>query len=478
MWISPVWAGGGGVRELLVVSFPMVLSQVSAVLNMFFDRWFLSKYDIEYHMSAAQTGGVVWWLIQMLPMGIVSYLGAFVAQYHGARRDDRIGACVWQATWLAIAGGLASLALVPFMGWFFASIHGDAKLVALETAYCRILSVGAVPLLMNCALSFFFAGRGKTWWVMGVSFLTTIANIALNRWWIFDPPAWLPFVEPGLSGAAWATATSLALGTVVYALLVFTEANERLFRVRSSWRLDWPLMKRMVRYGFPQSVHFMVDVGAFTYFLLILGRVDHVALTASTVAFSINHFLFVPLIGISQAVGVVVGKHIGAGRPDRGEASVCSAFILTMGIVVVSAALYLGFPDAFIDLFVHEDQRAALVGAVRDMARVFLAFVAIYSFFDGMSLIYAGALKGAGDTKFVMKLSLVASTLCMIAPCSVAAWQGWPAWTLWLSASSFIATVGVASMLRYRAGHWMAMKVIEHDLVAEVEAEEPHPVQA
>ncbi len=473
LWVRPTWGGAGGVRELTVVALPMIFSQLSVVVNMFFDRWFLSLYDLEYHMAAAQTGGISWWLMQQLPMGIVAYLGTFVAQYNGAGRDDRVGACLWQGIYLSLAGGILNLLMMPAIGPAFAFMHPDAVLAGLETEYVRILSVGSFFLLLNFAFSFYFAGRGNTWLPMVVNFLVAGINIVLNKWFIFTPPEWLPFVSPGLPGAAWATVASLAAGSFLFAASTFTPSQERRFRVLSAWRVDPPLLTRMIRYGFPQSIHFMVDVAAFSTFLLLVGRVGPVELAATTVAFTISHFNFVPMVGMSHAVGILVGRHIGAGRPGTAEASAFAAEFVTMAVCVLFAAGYLLFPDFLIGLFMQGDHDAAVMGEIHALARVFMWFIAYYAIFDAISLIYSSALKGAGDTRFVMLLSTFAATFGFIGPCLLVLRFGGHAALMWAAAGSFVTIFAVGSIWRYRGGKWKTMKVIEPDLVAEVEAEEP-----
>src|SRR5690606_41982247 len=80
MWMPLRWMGGGGVRELLIVSLPMMLSNVSVTLNLFFDRWFLSRYDLEVHMPASLTAGEFWWPLIQIPNGIGAYIATFVPQ--------------------------------------------------------------------------------------------------------------------------------------------------------------------------------------------------------------------------------------------------------------------------------------------------------------------------------------------------------------------------------------------------------------
>jgi MATE family multidrug resistance protein len=101
---------------------------------------------------------------------------------------------------------------------------------------------------------------------------------------------------------------------------------------------------------------------------------------------------------------------------------------------------------------------------LRDTTIILLRFVAAYSLFDAMCVVFSGALKGAGDTRFILIVSLVLTPMPV-----VAAWIGvhffglglmwcWTAVTLWVCIS------GVIYCARFLHGRWRHMRVIEPEL--------------
>ena len=99
---------------------------------------------------------------------------------------------------------------------------------------------------------------------------------------------------------------------------------------------------------------------------------------------------------------------------------------------------------------------------IKAMGVVLLRYVALYSLIDGVSIVYFGALKGAGDTRFVMLTMLAASVGVLILP----------TWTLvatgtggihgpWLCLTAYIAALAGSFALRFRSGHWRRIRVIE-----------------
>ena len=97
-----------------------------------------------------------------------------------------------------------------------------------------------------------------------------------------------------------------------------------------------------------------------------------------------------------------------------------------------------------------------------DLGVVLMRFVAVFCFFDALNLIFSGAIKGAGDTRFIMWTIAALSLGVMIVPVYVAVEViGAGIYTAWTLATLYISALGLAFMLRYRQGKWKGMRVIE-----------------
>jgi MATE family multidrug resistance protein len=462
LWTRPTWRGEAGMRHLLVLGFPLILSALSGALNLFFDRQMLALYNRDLHMAAALSSGVFWWWSQQLFMGIVAYSATFVSQYHGAKRPERIGASLWQGLYLAIAGGVLYLLTIPLWQPLFSWMRPTQAQATLEATYCQVLSVGSLFLLANAALSGFFSGRGRTKLVMAVNFLIAGVNIVLNLWFIFNPPRWLPFVEPGLVGAGWATILSFALGTAVFASVAFNKRNDAEFGTRRQWRLDPGLLRRLVRFGFPQSVQYTLDMTAITIFIQAVSHIDRDALTALTMSFSVEMLAFIPMFGFSQSVSILVGQFMGARRGDLAERATCAGWVVSLTYMATIALTFVLFPEAYLSLFLREGETIEQLGRVGDLSRIFLACVAIYALADAVGLVFSGVLKGAGDTRFILWVSGLNGLFLMIIPSLLAVAFQWPVFVVWCFFMAFIFTFAVCFTLRYRSGKWKSIQVIEH----------------
>ena len=93
---------------------------------------------------------------------------------------------------------------------------------------------------------------------------------------------------------------------------------------------------------------------------------------------------------------------------------------------------------------------------------ILLRFVAIYSLFDTLNIIFCSAIKGAGDTRYVMLVTTLLSVFILILPTYLAVEVfGYGLMVSWVLATVYFALLGLAFYIRFRGGKWKEMRVIE-----------------
>jgi MATE family multidrug resistance protein len=455
------WRAEGGYRQVLVIATPLILSTGVWSVQHFVDRMFLSWYSPEA-IAATMPAGMVSFTVMSFFLGTASYVSTFVAQYFGAQRFDRIGPALWQGVYVALLGGVAQLCLIPFADAIFSFMGHDPLVQRYEVEYFQILCLGGFPFVASSALSGFYSGRGKPWAVMWVNTCTTIINLVLDYALIFG--AW-GFPELGIKGAAIATVLAGTFSFCVYLALISRKAYNEKYHTLKGWQPERELFMRLLRFGLPSGLQFFLDMLGFTVFILLVGRLGTNALAATNIAFNINTLAFMPMIGCGIAVSVLVGQYLGANKPDLAQKSAYSGFHMTVLYMATIAAAYVLVPDIFVAPF-------AAKAHPEDMAEIYhlsmflLRFVAIYSIFDTMNIIFASAIKGAGDTRFVMFMILILSALILVLPAYVAiVVLGYKLMVAWTIGTFYIAILGWVFYLRFRGGKWKSMRVIEQPVV-------------
>jgi MATE family multidrug resistance protein len=455
------WGAEGGYRQVLVIATPLILSNGAWSVQHFVDRMFLSWYSPEA-IAAAMPAGMMSFAVMSFFLGTATYVSTFCAQYFGAKQFDRIGPALWQGVYISLLGGLVLLCLIPFAETIFGFVGHDPLVQRYEVPYFQILCLGGAPFVGSAALSGFFSGRGKPWPAMWVNTCATIVNLVLDYALIFG--AW-GFPELGIKGAAIATVCSGTFSFCVYLALISRKAYNEKYHTLKGWRPERELFRRLLSFGSPSGVQFFLEMVGFTVFILLVGRLGTNALAATNIAFNINTLAFMPMIGCGIAVSVLVGQYLGGNKADLAQRSAYSGFHMTFLYMVTIAAAYVLVPDIFVAPFAAQadpERMAEIYG----LAIILLRFVAIYSIFDTMNIIFASAIKGAGDTRFVMFMILILSALVLVLPAYVAiVILGYGLTIAWGIGAAYVIVLGFVFYLRFRGGRWKSMRVIEQPVV-------------
>jgi len=451
------WNSTGGYREVLVVAIPLILSTATWSVQHFVDRMFLAWYSAEA-IAAAMPAGMLNFTLISIFMGTAGYVSTFVAQYYGAGRHHRIGPALWQGIYISAFGGLVLLAVIPLAGPAFALIGHSPLIQQHEVVYFQILCLGGGTYIGSFALSGFFSGRGQTWPVMWVNAATTAVNLVLDYALIFG--RW-GFPELGIRGAAIATVVAGAFSLLVFFALLLSGGKDKIYHTRRGWRLEKDLFIRLLRYGFPSGTQFFLEIAGFTGFVLVVGRLGTASLAATNIAFNINTLAFMPMIGCGIAISVLVGQYLGAEKPEVAQTSVYSGFHLTFAYMASIAAAYVLLLDLFVAPFAAQADPQEFA-EIYGYAVVLLRFVAVYCVFDTMNIIFCSAIKGAGDTRYVMIMTTILSVFVLIVPVYlVLEVFGFSLLAAWVFATVYIMSLGLTFYMRFLGGKWKSMRVIE-----------------
>jgi MATE family, multidrug efflux pump len=454
----------GSLGELVKVAWPLVLSSGSLSLMSVVDRVMLTGYSPDA-LAAVTPASMLHWTVACVPMGTILYANTFIAQFDGAGQKNRIATTLWQAIWLAIVcGGLLAL-FIPYSHAAL-SLTGHAPAVVLaESRYFNMLCGGAVPLLVSTALSCFFSGRRRTRTVLWVNLFGVLVNLVLDYLLIFGH---MGFPEMGIRGAALATVIARTCEIPIYLVLILRHFRKSAVSFWTAWRPDRAMLEKYLRYGFPSGLHFFADIFAFTCFLLIVGNFSRDALATTNLAFSVNSVIFVPLLGFGTAVQTVVGHHMGAGLIKEVRQTTWNAVRLSVFWTGVAGVLLVLFPETVLKPFYffasERPGAAAFLNERMSEVTILLRFVALYSVFDALTVVFSSALRGAGDTVFPMIVILLSGWIVMVIPAFLLMKSSFGSINLlWATCAAHIAISGTSMLLRFLNGRWQTIRLVESE---------------
>ena len=454
-------AAPGSFRELLRVSVPLMLSAGTLSVMNAADRAMLTGWSANA-IAAVTPAAMMHWTAVCIPLGTILYANTFIAQFDGAGQPKNMMASLWQALWLAVVCGLLLMLCPLLSGPALLMTDQPAGVIAEEKIYFDTLCMGCPLLMLSTALSCFYSGRRRTTVVLAVNLVSVLINFGLDYLFIFGRGG---FAAMGIRGAALATLAARFWELMAYLLLISRKHSRDHFPLLSTWRPDSRLLRKYLRFGLPSGLHYFVDNVGFTAFLLILGSLSRDALAASNLAFSINGLIFIPLMGFGTAVQTLVGHHIGTGLRNHAIRTTWKAVVLAGVWSGLTAVMLYAFPELCLQpffVFAESGPAAGSVAAILPVTAMLLQFVAVYSVFDALAVVFAASLRGAGDTLFPMVLTMVSSWCVMTLP----AWLivrsgGATVHHLWLTATAHILLMGTLMCVRFVSGRWKDFCIVD-----------------
>ena len=385
-------------RPMLLLAYPVVLSQVGHILVGFIDSVLVGRLGT-VPLAAVSLGVNSVNVIMILGIGLSMGSVPLVAAADGRRDAADLGQLLVSSVWLSALAGLALAGLgqlVPSLLHFL----GQAPAVeALAAPWVRVISWSFLPLMLFQGFREFAEGLGLTRQAMWLSIGANVVNAALCYALIFGhwgAPAM------GMMGAAWATLAArwlMALLMGAYVLLAPRLAGVRAAVLR--WRPDGPTLLRLLDLGAPIGVQMAFEVGAFAMAAIMIGWLGAVPLAAHQVAINLASMTYMAASGIAAAATIRVGRLLGAGSRTEARLAGATAYVLGLAFMGSMGLLFIAFRHQAPLLYSQDP-------AVVAQAAVLLLVAALFQVSDGLQVVGLGALRGLGDVKVPSVVALLA----------------------------------------------------------------------
>ena len=445
-------------KAVLTMSLPIIVAMASSTIMHFVDAWMVSRVGTEEIAAVGPAGSWVFILIAFL-IGVLSCTSTFVGQSFGAGNYRDCARYAWQGVYIALVLGGAATLLWPVAPAMFAAIGHGARVQEREVIYFQIRLFSISGMAMSVALGSFFQAISRPRIPMVVVIFANVVNTVLDYILIFGK---LGFEPMGIGGAAIATVIASSLQGVTMLLVFLAPPFNRRF---SSWQMarwDWHRIGRLFNVGWAAGVNFALDVASWSVFTnFLVGRLGDIPLAASNIAGQIMHLSFMPAVGLSIAVTALVGQCIGRKEIIAAKQRTYVALKLAMTYMFAMGMLFLLFRRQFISFFRNDPEVVAIGSGI-------LIVAAVFQIFDAISIVSGGALKGAGDTRWMAIFSVSYAWLVFLPTSYILAFRlHLGALGAWIGAAAYIFCLGVTLLLRFRSEKWRKIDIFgEADVVA------------
>lgn len=433
--------------ELARIALPMVVSQGTFAVMIFTDRYFMSQID-SVHMAAALGGGVAAFFSFCFFTGLLSYANALTAQYLGAGELGKCSKVVTQGIVITVMCSPALVLITYLVSGIFENVGHDSAQVELEKTYYTILMLGVIVTLTKTCLSSYFAGIGRTRVVMICDVCGLVLNVPLCYVMVFGK---LGLPELGIVGAGISTIIASFFACLLFFLFYFEREHRVKFFVMNSFHIDWGVLRRFWRLGFPSGLELFLNVAAFNLFLLMFQGYGVVEGASAAIVFNWDLLSFVPMIGLNIGVISLIGRFVGANDMARTDEVMSAAFFLGIFYSAILAILYISFRFPLVEVFSPPEGDFS---EIRSLSAFMMIGLSSYVMADAIIIISGGVLRGAGDTRWLMYTSVGLHWAMLIAQYYVIlVWQFGPQ-VSWLTFCAMIFAIAIVYVWRLQSGVW------------------------
>lgn len=390
------------VKELgptLALALPIMIGQLSQMLMGVADSIMIGRVGT-VELAAVSFTGAVFGILFISCIGLLQPGAVLVAREHGAGRADLCGVWLRHARWLAWTAGVAMAALMG-AGLLAREHFGQpAEVIAIIGPYFLLIAASFVPTLLFQADRQFAEAMGRPWEPLAIMLGSVGLNVFLN-WVLIYGNLGSPAL--GLTGAGAATLLARVASVAVLRWWLNAHAGfaAEVGAARGA-RIERARAREMLALGVPMGAALFFEGGAFSAAAVMAGWLGTVPLAAHQIAISCAATAFMVPLGMSIALAVRTGKAVGAGRREDARPLAAGAAAVTVLTTSATTAIFLAAGETIAGWFTRDD--AAVVALA---ARV-LAIAGVFQIFDGLQVVFAGALRGLADVRVPLAAAFVA----------------------------------------------------------------------
>ncbi len=403
------------IKVIAWLAWPLFLEQILSTLVSFADTAMVGSLGVAATASVSISNPIVF-LFNGAVMALGVGLTAYVARSIGAKDYDAAKAYIRHALLLLFSIGIpVSLGMVLLHRQIPAWMGAEPDVIDLAANYLLITSSFRVFSMSTMMLASVFRGIGDTKTPLYVNTSVNLMNLVGNYLLINPTHAvnigplslTIPGAGLGVNGAALSTGLSWFIGGSIMIILLFVRKGPTQISIRDSFRPDWALLGRVTKISIPAMLErILMSMGSviLTKTIASLGTTVFAANSVFSTAESLS---FMPAMAFSTAATTLVGQNLGAKKPKLAEKYVWYN--------IAMSAIVLGF--AGVCLYIFAAPLCGLITPDADaiaLASQALRIAAFVQPIQSMAWVFAGALRGAGDTKWPLYITAISQWVVRI----------------------------------------------------------------
>jgi MATE family multidrug resistance protein len=382
-------------RALLSLAVPIVVVHVGLMLVAVVGTTYLGHVSAR-ELAAGALGNLYIVGLTSFGIGTLFAVDPIVSQALGARDHEAAALGVQRGLVLGAVMSVAMvLACLP-AGAVFQLLRQPADVVPRAAAFVQLSAPSMAATMMFVTLRQSLQAMKRTRGVLIAIAAGNLVNLALHEWLVSGR-----HVSPGWGANGSALAITVSRFTMLVMLLV--SARHELAPVLRPWRREsaapWALL-RTLRIGLPIGIQSSIEFTTFALISVFAGWFGAHAIGGHQVAINLAALTFMVPLGVGSAASVLVGRAIGEQDLPHARRVAASAILCGAGFMAAAACALLAWAAPFA-------RAMTSVGDVLAVATALIPIAGVFQVFDGVQVVSAGALRGAGDTRAPLVANLL-----------------------------------------------------------------------
>lgn len=372
-------------KQLLIYFFPILLGTFFQQLYNTVDAVVVGNYLGKEALAAV--GGATGTIINLLVgffVGLSSGATVVISQYFGSGDEEGVSRAVHTSIALSLAGGIF-LTFVGIFGarWALEMMGTTADVIGGATDYMRIYFAGVIMNLLYNMSSGILRAIGDSRRPMIYLIICCLVNIVLDILFV-------GFMHMGVAGAAIATISSQAVSAIL-TMRALMRTEECYKFVIKKLHVDFPLLGRILRIGFPAGIQSMMYSISNLLIQANINALGTDTMAAWTAFGKVDSIIWMVMGAFSVSVTTFVGQNWGAGKIDRVKTSIRTGMVVELLSTLIMSGVILLTGQHLIRLFTQDE------GVIAISLMIMHCNVPLYASFVPIDLL-SGGMRGMGNS--------------------------------------------------------------------------------
>lgn len=379
-------------KSLIAFAIPLLIGNLFQQLYNTVDSIVVGNFVGKEALAAVGSTTTIINMLVGFFMGLSTGASVIISQYFGAKDDkrlhDAVHTSIMMTFYLGIIMTVVGIVLSPTLLQFMKT---PEDVLPLSDLYLKIYFGGIMGLMLYNMGSAILRAIGDSKKPLYFLIFSSVVNTILDLVFVIG-------FRMGVAGVAWATLIAQA-SSAVLVLYTLSKSKEAYRLIIKDLKLNMDMFKKMISIGLPAG--FQQSITAFSN-IFVQGYVN--VFGSSVMAgwssyLKVDTFVLLPMQSIALASTTFVGQNLGAKQIERTKKGTKVSLGLSVGVTITLSILLNIVGKYVLNIFTSDPE-------VVKYGMLFMHIFSPFYFVMCFTQIYAGALRGAGDSKAPMVIML------------------------------------------------------------------------